>query len=226
MQYLPSHRTIISMKLAVLVSFLLCFACSGISAQDKSRETFVLVREEPPVFIYERWIIFPESNPPVEAREVKCVFDITGSIYDLLPLLKTEANVKVWQTHVESFTFFPKPDTTMWQEYSYHDIPWPVSDQDHFLEYHITEPKKGEQLFISFKSKADDKLAPKKKGVTRMILSGSWTVDKIAPNQSRITYRILSMPIGIPRLFTDPVIRSNLMSTIHALMKLAEEKNQ
>jgi hypothetical protein len=192
------------------------------NGQDKSQEGFVLVRDEPPVFIYQRWIVFPDSKPAQDAREVKCVFIIHGNIYDFLPLLKVEANVRVWQTHVSKFKYYPQPDTTFWLEYSYHDIPWPVSDQDHFLEYHISEPKPGKELLITFKSRSDQKLAPLNKGVTRMILVGSWKAEQLPGDQVQITYRILSMPIGIPRLFTDPVIRNNLMSTIHALMELSK----
>ena len=55
-----------------------------------------------------------------------------------------------------------------------------------------------------------------------MILAGSWRLEQVTPVQTKVTYRILSMPIGIPRLFTDPVIRINFMSTIEALVKLAE----
>jgi hypothetical protein len=55
-----------------------------------------------------------------------------------------------------------------------------------------------------------------------MELAGSWRLEQVTPQQVKVTYRILSMPSSIPRMFTDPVIRNNLMSTIKALTKLAE----
>ncbi|MBK7650853.1 MAG: hypothetical protein IPJ20_09010 [Flammeovirgaceae bacterium] len=58
-----------------------------------------------------------------------------------------------------------------------------------------------------------------------MELAGSWLFEQVTPTQVKVTYRILSMPSSIPRMFTDPVVRSNLLSTIKALSKLAEEKN-
>lgn len=58
-----------------------------------------------------------------------------------------------------------------------------------------------------------------------MELAGSWLFEQVTPTQVKATYRILSMPSSIPRMFTDPVVRSNLLSTIKALSKLAEEKN-
>jgi hypothetical protein len=56
-----------------------------------------------------------------------------------------------------------------------------------------------------------------------MTLSGSWRLEQLSAQHVKVTYRILSMPIGIPRIFTDPIIRSNLMSTIKALTRLAEK---
>ncbi len=192
-------------------------------AQGKSPEGFALVKREGAVAIYERWIIFPDSDPPQEAREVKGEFTIQSSMYKVLALIKDQKKIKIWQRHVSEFRVYPQPDTTFWLEYSYHDIPWPVSDQDHFLEYQLVEMKPGQELFLTFKSRKDPVLAPKQSGVTRMILSGNWRLEQLSPNQVKVTYRILSMPIGIPRLFTDPVIRSNLMSTMQRLTELAEQ---
>lgn len=192
-------------------------------AQDKLPEGFALVKRDGVIAIYERWIIFPDSDPPQESREVKGEFTIHATMYKVLALIKDQKKIKIWQRHVSEFRVYPQPDTTFWLEYSYHDIPWPVSDQDHFLEYQLYEKKPGEELFLTFKSRKDPVLAPKQSGVTRMILSGSWRLQQASPNQVKVTYRILSMPIGIPRLFTDPVIRSNMMSTMQALTKLAEQ---
>lgn len=181
------------------------------------------MKEDGLVSIFERWVIFPESNPPVKAREVKGEFFINTSLFKILRLMKDETKIRIWQKHVSMFRVYLQADTTVWREYSYHDIPWPVSDQDHFLQYKLTEVRPYQELFITFQSVPDPEKAPLQKGVTRMILSGSWRLEQLTKQQVKVTYRILSMPIGIPRLFTDPVIRSNLMSTIKALTLLAEQ---
>ncbi|HMI66596.1 MAG TPA: hypothetical protein VK517_11190 [Cyclobacteriaceae bacterium] len=212
------------MRISLLFLLVFLVVISDSIAQDKFPEGFALVKRDGDIAIYERWIIFPDSDPPQEAREVKGEFTAQSSIYKVLALIKDKTKIKIWQKHVSEFRVYPQPDTTFWLEYSYHDIPWPVSDQDHFLEYQLYERKPAEELFLMFKSRKDPVLAPKQNGVTRMILSGSWRLQQVSPNQVKVTYRILSMPIGIPRLFTDPVIRSNLMSTIQALKRLAEGK--
>lgn len=145
-------------------------------------------------------------------------------MYKILSILKDESKIKIWQKHVSHYNVYPQRDTTFWLEYSYHDIPWPVSDQDHFLRYDLVENIPGKELFIKFESAIDPKLAPVEPDVARMELSGSWRLEQINPQQVKATYRILSMPSRIPRMFTDPVIRSNLLSTIKALTILAEEK--
>jgi hypothetical protein len=213
------------MMLLVRFRFWVCislFSCANVSAQPAEAEKFELVKEDPPIFIHERWITFPGKVPAVRAREVKSEFLIRTSIYEMLAILKNESTIQTWQKHVSEFKVYPESDTTTWQEYSYHEIPWPVSDQDHFLRYRLVEKIPGKEFFITFESVINGSLAPVRKGVTRMELAGSWRMEQVTPHQAKITYRILSMPSSIPRIFTDPVIRSNMMSTIKALTKLAE----
>jgi hypothetical protein len=183
---------------------------------------FRLVRQSGDVSIYERWIHFPKTNPPVEAREVKGVFYAQATIKEGFDLLRSEAKIQQWQSHVSKFKVFPQTDST-WYEYSYHDIPWPVADQDHFLIYKIAENRVGQRMFITFESLVHPTLAPVNEDATRMVLSGSWMFETQGKN-IKITYRILSMPSSIPKVFTDPVIRNNMMTTIKSYVKLLQEK--
>ncbi|MEO5602648.1 MAG: hypothetical protein ABIR06_17120 [Cyclobacteriaceae bacterium] len=197
-------------------------ACStNIRAQTGTHDGFELVREADNIVVYERWITFPKSDPPVTAREVKSEFFVKGDIQNALALIRDERQIKNWQKHVSEFKVYPGTDS-VWHEYSYHDIPWPVSDQDHFLEYRIENPLQSDGMFITFESVRNDSLAKNRKGVSRMTLSGSWYLQQHSDNKIKITYRILSMPSSIPRFFTDPVIRNNLMSTVEAYIKILE----
>ena len=54
-------------------------------------------------------------------------------------LLQDEEKIQQWQSHVSELKVYLERDTMNWMEYSYHDIPWPVSDQDHYLKYTIEE---------------------------------------------------------------------------------------
>lgn len=202
------------------IILLLAMLSKGL-AQDE--DLFTLVRENDSIYIYERWIIFPDSDPPQDAREVKGEFYVNTSIEKAFKLLKDEKWIMTWQKHVTEFKVHPLPTDTAWLEYSYHDIPWPVSDQDHFLIYRIVK-KDADKIFVVFETTSNTKLAPIRSGVTRMNLLGSWTFKKLTSTKIKVTYRIISQPSSIPRIFTDPVIRRNLMSTIKAYIKILEEE--
>jgi hypothetical protein len=206
-------------RIVAVFAFCLFSFFEGSSQQE---DGFVLVKNEDNIFIYERWIIFPKSDPPVEAREVKGVFQFDNTMQEAVRLLQNEKKIGQWQSHVSEFKVFKTGDTARWNEYSYHDIPWPVSDQDHLLTY--TVQRNDEKLiFIEFESFADEKLAPIRRGVTRMQLSGSWTFENIAPGRVKATYRILSMPLSIPKFLTDPIIRNNMMTTIKEFIGIMDK---
>lgn len=143
-----------------------------------------------------------------------------------LNLLQDEKKIQEWQKHVSEFKVYPKIDTTTWLEYSYHDIPWPVSDQDHFLQYSLDEIIPGKSIFLTFESKENFSLAPVRRGVTRMELSGSWKFEQLGPYKTKVTYRILSRPTGLPKWLTDPIIRSNIMTTIEEYVALLEPDSE
>jgi hypothetical protein len=210
------------MKIFLLGLFLALGVAQGVFGQNPE---FVLVKKEDNIFIYERWITFPKTNPPIEAREVKGEFYFNNSIREGIRLLQNEQKIKKWQSHVSEFKVYKQADTTTWFEYSYHDIPWPVSDQDHVLVYQVSRDNPRE-IFITFESIINDTIAPVRKGVTRMTLSGSWTFEKISSDRVKATYRILSMPMNIPRFLTDPIIRNNMMSTIQEFIVLIDRSKQ
>src|SRR5688572_22246035 len=204
-----------------LLLWMVHFICEAQSTLPDDKG-FEVVRTSGDVSILERWITFPKSNPPVKAREVKGIFYAKATINEGLELLRNETKIQQWQSHVEKFKVYPHTDST-WYEYSYHDIPWPVSDQDHFLIYKIEENIPGERLFITFESVVHATLAPVDEDAARMTIGGSWLYETQG-EKIKITYRIFSMPSSIPRIFTDPVIRNNMMTTINSYVKLLEQK--
>ncbi len=187
--------------------------------QDK--EEYTLIKKEGNISIYEKWMTHP-SDPDVEVRELKGEFTYNNTVYDGLSLIRDEGKAMEWQSHVSEFKIFPDRDTTTWHEYSYHDIPWPVSDQDHFMEYKLYVRREG-LLYITFKSQVNKLLAPERRGVARMVLDGSWTLDQIGPRKVKATYKIISKPGDIPRIFTDPIVRNNIITTLQEFIRLVEK---
>jgi hypothetical protein len=214
--------TLPPMRLFLQSLLLLCISTFALC--QNSDEDFTLVRKSPEegIYVYERWIDFNDVNPPYKAREVKSDFPVDATIEEAVGLLKNEKRIKEWQHHVSEFAVFPTDDTATWFEYSYHDIPWPVSDQDHYLQYTVKSAEK-DHVHITFESKVSNKF-PVKEDVTRMHLSGSWTFTRKSDGSTHASYRIMSKPIGIPRMFTDPVIRNNIMTTISRYREILGEK--
>lgn len=204
----------------------LLFISSLLFGQKTSDEGFVLVKKEEALEVHERWIEFPGKQPSITSRELKSQIIINASMYELLALLKDESQVKSWQEHVSKYKIYLKEDTTSWHEYSRYKIPWPLDDQDSFMEYTVSEIKPGQELLINFQSKVDHNRAPVYDDVNRIELIGSWKIEQIAPNVVKVTYRIQSVPIrNFPRMIVDPVIRNNLLSTVKSLKELIESKN-
>lgn len=213
-----------STRMAFLAVSIICPVLS--LAQADNQKGFVLVKQDQDIGIYERWVTFPKSNPAVKAREVKGVFYVKSSIPNAIALIQDEKKIYDWQKHVSEFKVYLKPDTTTWEEYSYHDIPWPVADQDHYLIYQIDKSSTADRVFVTFETKINKVLAPVREDVDRMTLSGSWLFEKSANGKLKISYSIISMPSNIPRLFTDPVIRSNMLSTIKHYVSILEKKEK
>lgn len=189
----------------------------------QKKEEFTLVKKQGTTAIYERWMIYPGSKPPLKSREVKVEFYYHNTIYAGLRLLKDATQAMKWQSHLSEYKLYPQKDTTMWYEYSYHDIPWPVSDQDHFLEFKLTAPRTG-ALLITFKSKANNHLAPEQKDAMRMELAGSWLLEQLSAKRVKVTYTVRSKPIDVPRIFTDPIVRANFITTMEQYIALLEKK--
>lgn len=192
--------------------------------QTEDKEGFILVRSEPPIELRERWIEFPNRKPVVTSRELKTEFTVNAPISKIIDLLKDESQVKTWQGHVSHYKIYLKTDTAQWDEYSRHDIPWPLSDQDSFMEYKLTEIVANKEYMITFRSRIDNQVAPVYQNINRIELVGSWQFLLVSSGVVRVTYRIQSAPTtGIPRMIIDPVVRNNLMETIRLLTEIAEK---
>ena len=207
----------------IITLFSIGLFCPAISAWAQKNAEFTLVKKEGTTCLYERWMTYPSSDPPVKSREVKGVFYYNNTVTEGLRLVRDDKRAQLWQSSIAEFKIYLSRDTLTWHEYSYHDIPWPMSDQDHFMEYKVAGSHPGRMLTIAFESRVNNKLAPEREGVNRIHLSGSWTMEQISPTKVKVTYRVLSKPVGIPKLFADPFIRSNFITSFQEFIALMEK---
>ena len=75
---------------------------------------------------------------------------------------------------------------------------------------------------VTFESVENKKLAPINDEADRMKLTGSW-LFVMQDDKIKISYSINSWPSNIPKIFTDPVIRGNMMSTIRSYIQILEK---
>ena len=208
----------------VYIQFFILFCISALGpvvslCQDK--DGFVLVKQEGNITLYERWLTYPSSDPPIKAREIKGIFYYNNTVAQGLRLLRDEKRALLWKSNVEEFRIFPTRDSSVWHEYSFHNIPWPVNDQDHYMEYKVTGHYGN--LLITFQSKVDDVIAPERDDVNRILLNGSWRMEQISPTRVKVTYKVFSKPVGIPKAVADPFIRNNFITTFQDFIAVLEK---
>jgi hypothetical protein len=202
---------------------LLLFVAVGFEALAQDSEGFVLVKSEPPIELHERWVEFPNKKPAVTSRELKTEFIVKAPIHKVINIIRDESHVKDWHAHIRDYKIYHKPDSTVWEEYACHDIPWPLNDQDSFLEYKLNEIVPGYEYQIVFKSRVDKKI-PVYDNINRVELVGSWKFILIEPGVVKVIYRVQSAPTtNVPRMIVDPVIRNNLVASIRSLTVIAEK---
>ena len=191
----------------------------GLCARAQDGEAFTEVKRDGDVAIFERWVPL-HSNPDIKVRELKTEFYYRNSLDAGVQLLRSEKMAPEWRSHLLEFRIYPRT-SHQWLEYTYHDIPWPVSNQDHFLQFDVRK-QTPQQTLISFHSIESDQHAPLD-GVTRITLRGSWLFEQVGHSRVKVVYRVTSIPSGIPRVFLDPIIRSNMMTTIKSYIQLLEQ---
>jgi|APTNR8051073442_1049403.scaffolds.fasta_scaffold00005_60 hypothetical protein len=192
----------------------------GFLAAQETEAEYEVVRQDEKITLYERWTNFPGST--VNSRQIKGVFQTTASLDKMFTAITSEAKIKEWQSHIIEHKYIPKNDTS-WHTYSLYDIPWPLTDQDYLLSYTIKERTEN-RMVLSFQYSLNEKLAPVKEDVDRMPTIGQWELEKLANGNTQVIYTATSKPVSYPRFITDRIVRNNMMSTMHALIEVAEQK--
>lgn len=205
------------MRLTQIVLLLLipCYAYT----QTSAAKDYEIVRKDERIFLYERWADFPGTT--TTARGLKVVFTVSATFDKMLALVTEEAKLKEWQKNLAEFKQYPKNDTA-WHVYSWYKMPWPLTDQDYYSKYKVTE-RTASRIVLTFEPAVNDKMAPARDKVNRMRAYGKWVFEKTTSGKTKVTYLITGEPVNLPRSVTDNIVRNNFMSTIHELITVAEK---
>lgn len=207
------------MMRATLLLVLVFLTCLANAQSTPVKEAYEIVRQDTRVFLYERWADFPGTT--TQARGLKVIFSVAATPEKLVALVTEEAELKTWQKNLAEFKRHPKTDSS-WYVYTWFKMPWPLTDQDYYATYRVTEQTPN-RVVLTFEPAVNDKVAPAREKITRMRAYGKWIFEKTTTGKTKVTYYITGEPVKIPRSVTDNIVRNNFMSTINDLIKVAEK---
>ena len=204
-----------------VILLLLCCLCSPGEALSNTCESdtaeFVLVKENKGITLYERWYAV---SPDLQAREVKATLVINASAEDAVALIRDEALGKKWNRNTESYKVLTE-DSDNWFGYIQYDLPWPVSNQDCVLKYNRFVTEDATEVFFE---NAKHPAFPPQKRIQRIPeISGKWIFTETETGMA-VEYYITTMPSAtLPTWITDPIIRNNLIETLHHFKNILEK---
>lgn len=185
-------------------------------------DDFTLVKKQPSIALYERWI--SHNNNPV--RELKVEFVTRAlTVYRLLQCLQDESKGKQWNRHAIQYKVAQQADPQSWLLYIRYNLPWPLSDQDCCLRYFLPAGTQSHSAAeILFESTSDHRFAERSQ-VTRLTgVKGKWVLEPLNAQTCKITYFIATnRSSSIPRWVSDPLVYNNLLSTMSAFKSLLEK---
>jgi hypothetical protein len=206
------------MRLSLLFTllFLTYFVYSQSAPQN---EEYEIVRQDERIFLYERWADFPGTT--TKARGLKVVFSVATTLDKMMSMVTEESKLKEWQKNLAEFKRYPKNDTA-WYVYTWYKMPWPLTDQDYYAKYRVTE-RTPNRIVITFEPAVNEKIEPAREKINRMKAYGKWIFEKTTTGKTKVTYLITGEPVKIPRSVTDNIVRNNFMSTMNDLITIAEK---
>lgn len=206
------------MRLSLLITllFLTYFVYSQSAPQN---EEYEIVRQDERIFLYERWADFPGTT--TKARGLKVVFSVATTLDKMMSMVTEESKLKEWQKNLAEFKRYPKNDTA-WHVYTWYKMPWPLTDQDYYAKYRVTE-RTPNRIVITFEPAVNEKIEPAREKINRMKAYGKWVLEKTTTGKTKVTYVITGEPVKIPRSVTDNIVRNNFMSTMNDLITIAEK---
>jgi hypothetical protein len=206
--------------LFVFLVFGFFFVLADSSAKSVIADTtsFVLVKEDNGIALYERWY---SIKPTQRAREIKATFKVKAHGLAAVDLIRDESQGRKWNRNTEAYKVIPENDN-FWFGYIQYDLPWPVSDQDCVLQYN--KNLSGNSLLIEFKG-AQHPSFPVQKRIERIgEINGKWIFTE-QEGEVFVEYYISTTPSStLPTWLTDPFIRNNLIETLLGFRQILEHQ--
>lgn len=203
----------------IRIFLLLLVPCYAYTQTSSPKEDYEIVRQDERIYLFERWADFPGTT--TKARGLKVVFTVSATFDRVMAMVTEEANLKEWQKNLAEFKRYPKNDTA-WYVYTWYKMPWPLTDQDYYAKYKVTE-RTANRIVLTFEPAVNDKVAPAREKINRMKAYGKWILERTTSGKTKVTYFITGEPVNMPRSVTDNIVRNNFMSTMNELISVSEK---
>lgn len=180
---------------------------------------FTLVKNELGISVYERW--YPITSTE-NARQIKATFTVRATSAAALTLLKDGSKGELWNKNTKDYKVVDvRADS--WVSYIQYDLPWPVKNQDCVLRYHAREDQ--DQMSVIFRE-TDHPSFPVRNRVARIPqIEGKWIFTAF-DDKLQVEYYIATTPSKtLPGWVTDPIIRNNLVETLHIFRQILESRH-
>jgi hypothetical protein len=192
-----------------------------IESCPEDSQKYKLVMESEGVCIYEYWYNYHKTTP---ARGLKVTYKLEGSLRVVLNSLQDERLVKQWNKNV-STSIISLQNDEKWIGYMHYQMPWPVQDQDCVLLYNVNEFKSN-RLEVEFITTTHEGFPPTKSTERMNFVKGKW-IFNVVDNGIELEYYVTTVPNkNLPRWLTDPIVRHNLLSTIHSFSDFVAIKSR
>jgi len=213
------------MNLSILLLVFFSFAelqDSGfkMSYEAESEDDFKLVKTEGDILFYERWITREDKSL---AREVKIELSLHTTLDSILAIIKNEEQTKIWNKNLAECEVI-EDNNQGWLTYYKYSIPWPLNNQDCVLYHWINHADADDGLTVVHFKSAEHDLFSRKSNITRLEdVAGKWVLQDLNNGKFKVAYHITTTPSGsFPRWLADPIIRSNLISSLSNFRKILE----
>ena len=180
---------------------------------------FELIFEKNSVQVLERWNADAGGK---EHRELKAVLNVRANHDALVAAVREKRKGLLWMQRVAQLESLPGGRSGQWRTYIRYGLPWPARDHDCVLSYQQAQPREGHTVVTFQSTQMTD--YPPQKGVHRILgLSGRWEFSAQADSSYKVAYYVQTADSSpIPRFILDPLVRSNLLSTMEAFREVVE----
>jgi hypothetical protein len=203
------------------IFFLVIMVCvapnlRALGHQSSDTTAFSLVKTSDGVSLYERWYSTAGGD---RARELRARFFVKADPMAAVALIRDERRGTGWNTGTKIYRVVSS-DSAAWLCHIEYNLPWPLSDQECVLLFN--ERFEDRCVEVAFRG-VDHPAFTARRNVQRIEdISGKWIFIR-TQNGIAVEYFITTKPSStLPAWVTDPIIRSNLISTLTSFRAILE----